>query len=147
MVRTIADHAAKQIIMNNTKTKTEQIFELTAPYDNWCQGSTHRALFVCSAGLLRSATAATVGAQLGLNTRNAGSKSYALVPLSVNLIAWAHTIYFVNPENHEDALNTFFGYAETTKWLETKSIVWDIEDHYNYMDPKLVQTIKNLLEF
>lgn len=144
--RTTVRLAAKQTIMNNI-TKTQEIFELSAPYDNIYQGKTHRALFVCSAGLLRSATSATIGSQLGLNARAAGSKHYALVPVSVNLIAWAHTIYFVNEENYLDVKDTFFGDAETTTWLINKAVVWDIPDNYSYMQPELVEIVTNLLKF
>jgi len=127
------------------RTKNEQIFELTAPYANEFQGVYHRALFVCSAGLLRSATGAYIGSRMGQNTRACGSESYALIPLSVNLISWAETIYFVNEFNYHSGLETFFNDKKATFQLEEKSVVWDIEDVYNYRDPKLVQIITDLL--
>ena len=127
------------------KTKTEQILELTAPYNNSYQGSYHRALFVCSAGLLRSATAASVGSCLGMNTRSCGSESYALIPLSANLIYWADTVYFVNEYNFHSAKETFFGTEGLGQMLDRKSVIWDIEDIYDYRDPKLVEIITNLL--
>lgn len=46
--------------------KTQQIFNLTAPYDNPYQSNRTRILFVCSAGLLRSPTGAAVGSARGL---------------------------------------------------------------------------------
>jgi predicted protein tyrosine phosphatase len=127
-------------------TKTEQIMALTAPYDNSFQGRQHRALFVCSAGLLRSATAATVAAKKGFNTRNCGTASYALIPLSSNLIHWAQSIYFVNEKNYIEALETFKEDYFLDSMLTHKSIVWDIPDCYNYMDPKLVQLIESKLD-
>jgi len=126
-------------------TKNDQIFELSAPYANEFQGNAHRALFVCSAGLLRSATAASVASCLGMNSRSCGSESYALIPISANLIAWAETIYFVNEFNYQGALDTFVGMQEVEMMILAKSVVWDIEDVYNYRDPKLVQIITNLL--
>lgn len=126
-------------------TKTDQIFQTTSPYANIYQGDATRALFVCSAGLLRSATAATVGSQLGLNTRACGSEEYALVPLSANLINWAKWIYFVNPYNYNSALKTFASDEDLTDLIFTKAVVWDIPDDYNYMDPKLVDMIMQLL--
>ena len=128
-----------------TKTKTQEIFEASAPYSNPYQGSYHRALFVCSAGMLRSATAAVVGSSLGMNTRACGSENYALIPLSVNLINWAETIYFVNEYNFLGAKDTFFGMEGVGQMLDRKSVIWDIEDIYNYRDPKLVQMITDLL--
>lgn len=127
-------------------TKTEEIFALTSPYNNPYQGSYHRALFVCSAGLLRSATAASIGTALGMNTRSCGTASYALIPLSVNLIAWADTIYFVNNTNYSQAVINFFDYADAVHQLETKSVVWDIEDEYEYMDAQLVKQIRANLQ-
>lgn len=126
-------------------TKNDQIFELSAPYANEFQGHWHRALYVCSAGLLRSATAAYVGHQLGQNTRACGSENYALIPLSLNLINWAETIYFVNEYNFLSAKDTFFGMEGVGQMLDRKSVIWDIEDVYNYRDPKLVQIITDLL--
>ena len=126
-------------------TKNDQIFELSAPYANEFQGDAHRALFVCSAGLLRSATAASVASCLGMNSRSCGSEHYALIPISANLIAWAETIYFVNEYNYLSALDTFVGMPELEMMILSKSVIWDIEDVYNYRDPKLVQIITDLL--
>ena len=127
------------------KTKTQQIFEVSAPYNNSCQGMQKRALFVCSAGLLRSATAATIGSQMGLNTRNCGTEYYALIPLSANLIHWADTIYFVNDYNYLSAINTFKADTLLTELLQEKAEVWNIQDEYDYMQPELVETISRLL--
>lgn len=126
-------------------TKTQQIFSVSAPYANSYQGNYHRALFVCSAGMLRSATAAVVGAQLGMNTRSCGTESYALIPLSANLINWAETIYFVNDYNYLSAQQTFWGHTELALMMESKSVVWNIADEYDYCEPALVQHIKDLL--
>jgi predicted protein tyrosine phosphatase len=119
--------------------KTQQIFNLTAPYDNPYQGSTTRLLFVCSVGLLRSPTGAAVGIKRGYNTRSCGSDaSYALIPLSVNLIEWADYIVFVNQENFNHAVKDFeaVGYDANIK---SKAIVLDIPDQYDAFNPVLVQ--------
>lgn len=126
-------------------TKTQSIMELSTPYANECQGSARRVLFVCSAGMLRSATAAKVGNSMGFNTRACGSENYALIPLSVNLISWADVIYFVNSYNFVSAKHTFFEDYDTKSMLDDKSTVWDIEDIYNYDDPQLVRIITKLL--
>lgn len=127
------------------KTFTEEIYELTAPFDNEYQGNSKRILFVCSAGILRSPTGATVGAKMGFNTRSCGTSCYALVPLSVNLIHWAQKIFFVNEENSTEANDSFFGDKETTDMLKAKSLILNIEDQFNYMDPKLVQIFEKVL--
>jgi predicted protein tyrosine phosphatase len=126
-------------------TKTQLIFLLSAPFDNPYQGNSSRYLFVCSAGLLRSPTAAAVGASLGYNTRSCGCEEYALIPLSVNLIEWAHKIFFMNEENYTKALDNFRPLPEYTEMLHAKSVVWDIEDQYEYGDYMLKQTITKLL--
>ena len=127
------------------KTRNEIIFDLSCPYNNIYQGDAKRYLFVCSAGLLRSATAATVASQLGFNARSCGSEHYALVPLSVNLLTWAHTIFFVNEENYLSAQDTFTNQYQIAM-LEEKSVVWDIEDQYDYMNPELVAQITENLK-
>lgn len=79
------------------KATRNQLANVSNPY----QGVVSRTLFVCSAGLLRSPTAANViHKRLGLNTRACGSsKDFALIPISEALITWADEIVFVNADN------------------------------------------------
>lgn len=130
---------------NTLGTKNAEIFKLTAPYNNPYQGDYPRVLFVCSAGLLRSATGATVGSTLGLNTRNCGSEYYALIPISANLIAWAQKIYFVNPYNYMTTVTKFCDDIALCEMIEDKSTVLDIEDRFDYMHPELVKIFTELL--
>ena len=127
------------------QTRTQDIFELTCPFDNPYQGIASRYLFVCSAGLLRSPTAADVAATLGYNARSCGSAEYALVPISVNLVHWANKIFFMEENNYHQALKSFFGDVETCSMLEHKAVVWEIEDYYNRNDPILKDKILQLL--
>lgn len=124
---------------------TEQIFRLSAPYNNQFQGIATRLLFVCSVGLLRSPTAADQATLLGYNTRSCGSDSrYALIPLSVNLIAWADKIIFINQENYREAVVNF----EDSEWLATmkhKAVIWNIEDDYERNDHWLIKVIQDKL--
>lgn len=138
-LKRIPDNYNEYRKMFEENTLNHHIFQLTAPYNNPYQGERKRLLFVCSAGLLRSPTGAFVGSQFGYNTRAAGSaQSYALIPLSANLIEWAEKIIFVSRENYIQALGTFdnTGYEED---IESKAIVLDIPDIYPAFDPKLVQ--------
>jgi len=128
--------AGKKFYMTQ-QTLTDKISELTAPYDNPYQGSFPRVLFVCSAGILRSATAATVSSGRGVNARAAGSATYALVPVSANLIEWAQKIVFVNEENKVQTLRTFAGTGYNED-IERKSVVWNVPDNFEYMHPTLV---------
>jgi len=118
---------------NKKKTYTEVMFNTSAPYDNPYQGQDRRVLFVCSAGILRSATAARIYAKK-YNTRAAGSCSYALIPVTKELLLWAKQVIFVNEENYQDVaknfdLDTFPCYVK----------VLNIPDNYEHMHPELIQ--------
>lgn len=128
-----------------TKTYTEDIFELTAPYDNVYQGLRSRYLFVCSAGMLRSPTGAAVATKLGYNARACGSADYALIPISVNLVHWAEKIFFVEENNYLQTLETFDRDMETYNMIMNKATILEIEDVFEYMHPMLVQTFEKIL--
>ena len=129
--------------MNNTPfqsgTKNDAIFKTSAPYSNKYQGQSPRWLFVCSAGLLRSPTGAALATQRGINARSCGSNfNYALIPCSANLINWAQKIVFVNRENLWQLEDNFLGHKDLLEQLESKQIVLDIPDNYEYMERGLV---------
>lgn len=98
------------------------------------QGTDKKVLFVCSMGILRSATAARIYAHK-YNTRCAGSWGDALVPLTPLLLAWAEEIVFVNKENYGNAVNEFG--ADVFK--ETPTRVLDIPDQYPHCHPNLIE--------
>lgn len=127
-------------------TKNAAIFKTNAPYSNPYQGNAPRWLFVCSAGLLRSPTGATMAARYGINARSCGSNfNYALVPCSANLINWAEKIVFVNKENLWQLEDNFLGHRNLLEQIEQKQIVLDIPDNFEYMDPQLQQIYKTEL--
>ena len=120
------------------KTLTEMIMESSTPWNNPYQGSDKKVVFVCSAGILRSATAARIYAHK-YNTRCAGSMSYALVPLSDNLIVWADEIVFVNKENYD--------FVKPHIDFEHKIVkVLDIPDKYPHMHPELIKEFERQYE-
>lgn len=125
--------------------KTEQIFNLTAPYNNRYQGKYPRILFVCSVGMLRSATAATLASLRNINARCCGTDDVALIRLSVNLILWADTIVFVNSTNYQKALRDFEA-IDYDMDINEKKIVWNIDDDYDYMDENLCRIINKYLD-
>lgn len=127
--------------------KTEEIFSTNGcPFDNHSQGRDLRVVFVCSAGLLRSPTAARIAGEYGINARSAGSHLHlALIPLTANLIKWAHQVVFMNSSNEDEVLRKINDENLLTD-LKEKSIVWNIEDYYNYMDESLVWKIERELE-
>jgi predicted protein tyrosine phosphatase len=122
-------------------TMNSAIFELTAPYDNPYQGDFPRWLFVCSAGLLRSPTGAALANQRGINARACGSAlTYALIPISANLVAWAHKIVFVCSEVRDQSLDSVFrNNHEIREAILSKEVVLDIPDRYRYMQSRLIK--------
>ena len=105
------------------------------------QGTDKKILFICSMGILRSATAARMYASK-YNTRSAGSWGDALIPLTPILLAWAEEIVFVNEENYYTAIEEFG--EEIFK--ETTTKVLDIPDKYPHMHPDLIAEFEKQYE-
>lgn len=114
------------------ETYTEAILKAHSPYNNPYQGPDKRVLFVCSAGILRSATGARMYAKK-YNTRAAGSTDWALIPVTHELLLWAQEVVFVNKENHEATALRF--HLEEFPCVVK---VLDIPDQYEHMHPKLI---------
>ena len=121
--------------------RRNQLGNINNPFQQ--QETYKRVLFVCSAGLLRSATAAHVfsGEPYNWNTRTAGvSVEYALNPVTEALLTWADKVYCMEWEHHTE-LKYIFG--ETfDDLLESRGEhfieVLQIPDVFLYRDPKLV---------
>lgn len=102
------------------------------------QGEYKRVLFLCSAGLLRSATAAHIfsAAPYNWNTRTAGvSLEYALNPVNEALLHWAEHV-FVMTQTHLDILEDLFD-IRFSKY-QHKVEVLNIADEYEYRNPLLI---------
>jgi len=113
-----------------------RIWNTKNPY----QGEYKRVLCVCSAGLLRSPTAAVVlaGEPFNYNTRAAGVDSdHALIPVDDVLVDWAEEIVCVNAGT-ADRLRRLYKKEELPK-----VVTLDIPDDYRYRDPQLIQIIKD----
>ena len=68
---------------------------------------------------------ATIGAQLGSNTRSAGSEDqYALIPVTWNLIQWANFIVFVEQKNYDEVLEKFSENEIAIGTIKEKARVW-----------------------
>lgn len=110
-----------------------------ANVSNHYQGAAKKVLCVCSAGLLRSPTTASVLHQeFGFNTRACGhSQEYALIPISEALIEWADQVVFVSQENFDELSD------EAKELLTSKTVViLDVPDQFCYNDSKLRAIIK-----
>lgn len=108
-----------------------RIWNIANPY----QGEAKKVLCVCSAGLLRSPTAANVlHRELGYNTRACGiDTDHALIPIDEVLVAWADEIV-VMEERHASYIEHTFGGDYNIKRL-------DIPDSFAYMNEDLQRFI------
>lgn len=111
---------------------------------NEFQGSHTKILSVCSAGMLRSPTIANVLIRdfNNVNVRSAGtSEEYALIPVDQVLLSWAEVIICANSNNYMVILDLL----EEFGIHNNKIIDLQIEDNYNYGDPKLEEIIRRRL--
>lgn len=106
------------------------------------QGPAKRVLCLCSAGLLRSPTAAWVlsNAPYDYNTRAAGvNQEYALVKVDEFLLCWADEVVCVEPDI-ETQLREYCA-KEEIDLTGTQVTVLNIPDVYRRRDPRLVEII------
>lgn len=103
---------------------------------NRFQTEAKKVVVVCSAGLLRSPTAANVlHTKFGFNTRAVGAdKEFALIPLTQALIWWADEIVFVN---HDAFLLLDEEEKDEIESVAVKVIILNIEDDFDWMDANL----------
>ena len=105
--------------------------------NNKYQGSYKRVLCVCSAGLLRSPTAALVLSQepYNFNPRAAGLEpEFALVPVDRVLLEWADEIVTMTSEQAQGVR----ALLEEDKPI----VVLGIDDNFRYRDPDLIRLIR-----
>ena len=106
---------------------------------NPAQGPYRRVLTVCSAGLLRSPTAAFVlsNPPFNFNTRAAGlNADFALVVVDEYLLAWASQVVCMTQDQKVDLLDMVKGMS-----VPPEIVCLDIEDDFEYRDPKLMKLI------
>lgn len=103
------------------------------------QGTAVKALFICSAGLLRSPTAAHWAAEhLGWNTRIAGLFYGDDLgwPVRQEMLDWADRVFVMTTE-HEDVLLRDF-----TR-VSGKLVNLSIQDNYAYRSPALIKILED----
>ena len=114
---------------------------------NAYQGKHRKVLTVCSAGCLRSPTAAHIlsSPPWNFNTRCAGtSEEYAIVPVTEALVVWADVILVMDQFQWKfimDMQNKMFNETQLSMHeFEFKPIHnLEIEDEFDYRNPKLVE--------
>lgn len=100
------------------------------------QGNTKKVLCLCSAGLLRSPTAAVVLSQepYNFNTRAAGCNGeYALFPVDEVHLNWADEVVVMEPWMESTVRKMGYG---------GKVLVLNVPDKYPYRHPELIELIK-----
>jgi predicted protein tyrosine phosphatase len=110
---------------------------------NAYQGKHKKVLTVCSAGCLRSPTAAHIlsSEPWNFNTRCAGtSQEYAIVPVTDALIVWADVILVMDSfqQLHINTMQNKLA-AEYEAFDYKQVINLEIEDEYDYRNPELVR--------
>lgn len=106
------------------------------------QGDFKKVLCVCSAGLLRSPTAAMVLSQppYNFNTRAVGvDVGHALTPIDEVMVNWADEIVCMEKTHMMSILGMFPDYNDPITVL-------DIPDRYAYRDPGLIVMIEERYE-
>lgn len=104
------------------------------------QGRRKKALFVCTGGILRSATAAHYAAgEKGWNTRSCGIMDEAVPPIHINLLQWANVIYCAEPQ-HAQFIRQEFG-----EEYEEKLKILGIPDDFSYRSPDLLAILAEKL--
>lgn len=106
------------------------------------QGTDKKVLFVCSMGILRSATGARLYAHKH-NTRSAGTYEEALIQVTPLLLEWADEVVFVNMENYQTVIQD----EDLSPLLEARPFkILDIPDEYEHMHPSLVRAFEQQYE-
>ena len=108
-------------------------------HSNSFQGDYKRVLTVCSANMLRSPTMAHIlsAEPYNFNTRSAGTESYALIPVTEDLLLWADEVVCADTEH------ALWVRGKMMEWMLDKPIIdLNIPDNYEYRNPELIELIK-----
>lgn len=103
------------------------------------QGKDKKVLFVCSMGILRSATGSRIYGHK-YNTRCAGTYDEALIPVTQMLLEWANEIVYVQKHNY-DHVAAVYGNI-----YDHKTKVIDIPDNYEHMHDEIIKAYQEQYE-
>lgn len=108
-------------------------------YSNSYQGDYKRVLTVCSANMLRSPTMAVVLSMppYDYNTRSAGTHSFALIPVTEELLMWADEVVCADTEHAIIVRDKMMQYQ-----LDKPIVNLRIPDNYEYRNPELIMMIR-----
>lgn len=100
------------------------------------QGDRWKVLCVCSGGVLRSPTAAVILSQepYNCNTRAVGIvEGFALIPIDKVLLEWSDEVV---------VMDGMMEYGIRDMGYEKNIVNFDIPDMFDYMEPELIELIK-----
>lgn len=108
-------------------------------HSNSYQGDYKRVLTVCSANMLRSPTMAVVLSMppYDYNTRSAGTHSFALIPVTEDLLMWADEVVCADTEHAIAVRDKLMEYQ-----LDKPIVNLRIPDNYEYRNPELIMMIR-----
>lgn len=108
-------------------------------HSNSYQGDYKRVLTVCSANMLRSPTIALVLSMppYDYNTRSAGTSSFALIPVTEDLLMWADEIVCADTEHALIIRDKLMEYQ-----IDKPIVNLSIPDIYEYRNPELILMIR-----
>lgn len=109
------------------------------------QGSDKKVLFVCSMGILRSATGSRIYGHK-YNTRSAGTYDEALIQITEPLLQWADQVVFVHRENYDQAQKFLVEKGVDPYYLIEKSVVLNIPDNFEHMHPEIIKAYEEQYE-
>jgi predicted protein tyrosine phosphatase len=124
----------------NMKKDKEMSYNRIHNTKNPWQGDFKKVLCVCSAGLLRSPTAAEVLSQepYNFNTRAVGIvASHALIPLDAVHLHWADEVVVMTQEEAAYVLQ-----LATDHDISINVVCLNIQDNFKFRDPRLIDLIK-----
>jgi predicted protein tyrosine phosphatase len=101
-----------------------------------------RLLFVCTSNILRSPTAENIYKNdIRFEVLSCGTDKDARVIICKPLIQWADFIICMEKE-HEDMVNATAGKYWDYQTPRLKNYILSIKDDYDYMQPELIELIK-----
>lgn len=111
------------------------------------QGLYKKVLFICSAGVLRSATAAAIFCQppYNFNTRCAGVEHYALIPINDALLVWADEIVCMT-QAHKSKLEAHINEVNHRLGIKAQIKCLNVPDEFPYRDADLIILLKQRYE-
>lgn len=114
---------------------------------NAYQGNHKKVLCVCSAGCLRSPTAAHIlsSPPFNFNTRAVGlSRDYAIIPMTDALLVWADVVLVMDSDQQKQVNDMQMALCNNNDDMmfdyQFKQVVnLDVPDDFEYRNPKLVK--------